>query len=155
MRFLAFRKRLKDIGLKGNYTSEENLHLTIAFIGDYNDPEYIMDVIEGLSFNSFSMELEGFGNFADLYWVGIKDNYSLKKCAKQVRHLLADAGIPFDCKRFSPHITVLRKASYAHSPDFGLLHIPDEGMRVKTISLMRSDRGKNGMIYNEIGNQSD
>ncbi len=142
------------MGIKGNYTSEENLHLTLAFIGEYHDPEYVMDVLEGLSFNSFLMELEGFGNFGDLYWVGIRDGDSLKKCAKRVRHLLADEGIPFDRKRFSPHITVLRKASYGHKPDFGLLHIPDEGMRVKAISLMRSDRGKHGMIYTEIGNIS-
>ena len=64
------------MGIKGNYTSEENLHLTLAFIGEYKDPRYVMDVLEGLSFNSFPMELEGFGNFGDLYWVGIKDGDS-------------------------------------------------------------------------------
>ncbi len=148
------QQNMRDIGIKGNYTSEENLHLTLAFIGEYKDPGYVMDVLEGLSFSSFLIELEGFGNFGDLYWVGIKNGDSLKRCAKQVRHLLADAGVPFDRKRFSPHITVLRKASYGNEPDFDLLHIPDEGMRVKSISLMRSDRGKNGMIYTEIGDIS-
>ena len=30
-------------GVRGNYTKEENLHLTLAFIGEYPDPEAVLD----------------------------------------------------------------------------------------------------------------
>ncbi|MBO4591965.1 MAG: RNA 2',3'-cyclic phosphodiesterase, partial [Eubacterium sp.] len=63
---------LKKAGLKGRFTSEENLHLTLAFIGEYNDPDYVLDAMEVSEFNPFPIEIEGIGNFDDLYWAGLK-----------------------------------------------------------------------------------
>ena len=142
---------MRDCGLKGNYTRDENLHLTLAFIGEYGNPDEVMDALDPLDFEPFLMELDGFGSYGDLYWAGIKENEELRKLVKRIRRALADNGIPFDRKRFSPHITVLRKASYSGNPDSFKIYVPDEALRVETISLMRSDRGKNGMIYTEVG----
>ncbi|MCR4589298.1 MAG: RNA 2',3'-cyclic phosphodiesterase [Lachnospiraceae bacterium] len=142
---------LRDCGMKGNYTREENFHLTLVFIGEYKNPEVVMDALEGIDFKEFNIELDGFGNFGDLYWAGIKDNGELGNIVKRIRHVLADNGIPFDKKRFSPHITVLRKAAFTGNPDSFQIYVPDEGMKVDSISLMRSDRGKKDMIYTEIG----
>lgn len=142
---------MRDCGLKGNYTKDENLHLTLAFIGEYNNPDEVLDALETLDFESFFIELDGFGNFGDLYWAGIKENEELIKLVKRIRRVLSGNGIPFDRKRFSPHITVLRKASFAGNPDSFKIYVPDEALKVERISLMRSDRGKNGMIYTEIG----
>ena len=142
---------MRDCGLKGNYTKDENLHLTLAFIGEYSNPDEVLDALETLDFESFFIELDGFGNFGDLYWAGIKENEELKKLVKRIRRVLSDNGIPFDRKRFSPHITVLRKASFAGNPDSFKIYVPDEAIKVERISLMRSDRGKNGMIYTEVG----
>ena len=69
--------------------------------------------------------------------------------AEHIRRALAEADIPFDRKRFSPHSTVLRKAVCQRG--IPSLAVPEEGMRVTRISLMRSDRGKSGMVYTEIG----
>jgi hypothetical protein len=66
---------------------------------------------------------------------------------RRIRRVLAENNIPFDKKRFSPHITLIRKAS-GDMP--GLAQEP-VSMTVDTISLMRSDRGRNGMIYTELG----
>ena len=52
-----------------------------------------------------------------------------------------------DKKRFSPHITLIRKAP-GEMP--GIAPVP-VSMTVNTIFLMRSDRGRNGMIYTELG----
>ena len=41
----AFRRA----GVRGNYTPEENLHLTLAFIGEYSDPDAVLEAM------SFSM----------------------------------------------------------------------------------------------------
>ena len=142
---------MRDCGMKGNYTKEENFHLTLAFIGEYKNPEEVMDALEGIDFETFSIELDGFGNFGDLYWAGIKENGELKSIVKRIRHALADNGIPFDKKKFSPHITILRKADFTGHPDSFKIYVPDEAMKVESISLMRSDRGKNGMIYTELG----
>lgn len=148
---LYLQQDMKDCGMKGNYTKEENLHLTLAFIGEYKDPEAVMDALDGIDLEPFYIELEGFGNYGDLYWAGIKESTELKNTVKRIRHVLADNGIPFDKKKFSPHITVLRKASFTGNPDSFKIYVPDEKMKVDSISLMRSDRGKSGMIYTEIG----
>ena len=136
-------------GVRGNYTIRENLHLTLAFIGEYNDPEYVLNVMCGIPFGPFELTLDGVGCFGDLWWVGLKPCSGLKNYVRQLRHALAEAGIPFDRKRFSPHITVLRRASIELA---GLPGISVEGidMLAGHASLMRSDRGKRGMIYTEI-----
>ena len=68
---------------------------------------------------------------------------------KQLRHALADAKIPFDRKKFHPHITLLRNAQSRY--DFKNIAVYKASMTVQKISLMRSDFGKHGAVYTEIG----
>ena len=56
--------------------------------------------------------------------------------------------IPFDRKHLSPHITLLRKASFDRMPG---ITVPSASMTADAVSLMRSERGKSGMIYTELG----
>ena len=44
-------------GVKGNYTARENLHMTLAFIGDYDDPEQIEEVMQNVPLRSFSSSI--------------------------------------------------------------------------------------------------
>ena len=136
-------------GVRGNYTPRENLHLTLAFIGDYSDPEQVLEVMSGIPFEPFEMRLDGMGCFSDLWWAGLKPSQGLQGYVRQLRHALAEEGIPFDRKRFSPHITVLRRASVELSRLPGI-SVEGIGMLADHASLMRSDRGKKGMIYTEI-----
>lgn len=39
-----------DRGVRGNYTKEENLHLTLAFIGEYPEPQVVMDALRPCPF---------------------------------------------------------------------------------------------------------
>ena len=39
------QKRLQMQGVKGNFTTRENMHLTLAFIGEYSDPDHISDIL--------------------------------------------------------------------------------------------------------------
>ena len=136
-------------GVRGNYTPEENLHLTLAFIGEYNDPEVVLDAIESVSFVPFELSLNGLGAFGDLWWIGLERSQALQDYVRRLRRALAEAEIPFDKKRFSPHITVLRRADN----DLAKLReisVERAGMMADHASLMRSDRGKRGMIYTEI-----
>ena len=57
---------LKKCGLKGRYSIEENLHLTLAFIGEYDDPEKVLDVMSDVDFEEFPISISGVGNFGDL-----------------------------------------------------------------------------------------
>ena len=143
---------MRTYGIRGKETTAENMHLTLAFIGDYDDPEYVKSVVESIEVRPFEIKLKGIGVFRDLWWVGLENSAPLQAVARRLRRALAEADIPFDRKKFSPHITIVRRA------DGRLSDVPEEelsshfgvSMTVDHISLMRSDRGKNGMIYTEL-----
>ena len=151
---VRIQNAMKRNGVRGNFTRRENLHLTLAFIGEYSNVELVREVIDDIEFNDFEIGLDGIGAFGNLWWAGIgsADDEELKAVAKMLRHGLADAGIPFDRKKFSPHITLVRKAQSLDGkiPAGVLENVPQANMIVDHISLMRSDRGKNGMIYTEL-----
>ena len=63
---ISTQNALYDRGVRGNYTSEENLHLTLAFIGEYPDAEPVLDALSAVSFRPFELRLEGMGRFGDL-----------------------------------------------------------------------------------------
>ena len=147
----AMRRALLDTqadmrrqNVRGSYAPPENLHLTLAFIGEYGDPEAVAEALP--PFEPFDLSLSGMGAFGDLWWAGIAPSAPLSDYVRRLRHALAEAGIPFDRKRFSPHITLVRRATGQPVVD-----PPAAGMTVRRVSLMRSDRGKSGMIYTEIG----
>lgn len=141
------QRAMFDRGVRGNFSPAENLHLTLAFIGDYPAAEPVLDALNTVTFSPFELSLEGIGCFGDLWWAGLQDSVPLAAVARRVRRALAENGIPFDRKRFSPHITLVRRASKAAAG----LRIAPGSMTVQTISLMRSDRGRGGMIYTELG----
>jgi len=133
-------------GVRGSFTPEKNLHLTLAFIGEYGEPEIVLEALSALRFDPFCLALDGCGCFGDLWWAGIRESPALVQIVRQVRRTLAENDIPFDRKRFSPHITLVRRAIKAQP-----VEIRAAGMTVDHLSLMRSDRGKRGMLYTEIG----
>ncbi len=147
----AFQSRLKASGVEGYFAVRENLHLTLAFIGDYGAPDEVMDVIETVPFEPMTMKLNGMGSFGDVYWAGIEQNTSLDNYVRRLRRALAEHKIPYDRKRFFPHITVVRKAIYRGKTVLPQVEPPQGKMVIEHISLMRSERGKHGMIYTEIG----
>ena len=40
---------LKKQGVEGNYVPAQNLHMTLAFLGEYNDPAKVKEVIREVS----------------------------------------------------------------------------------------------------------
>ena len=140
---------LKRRGLRGRYAPPENLHLTLAFLGEYPDPDRVLEVMDALEFDPFPLTLEGFGRFGDLWWAGLAPSEPLNALVRRLRRALAENDIPFDRKRFSPHITLVRKGVFDGKPPAA--EVPRVKMTVDRFSLMRSDRGKRGMIYTELG----
>ena len=143
---------MRTYGVRGKETPEENMHLTLAFIGEFDDPEYVKSIIESIDFRPFEIRLQGIGAFGDLWWAGIEESYPLQSLAKRLRRELAASFIPFDRKKFSPHITLIRRASgrLGDVPEDEIAEHFGTSMIVDHISLMRSDRGKRGMVYTEL-----
>ena len=146
-----YQADLKAHSVTGNFSREENLHITLAFIGEYSDPDEVLDAMEEVPFKPFDIDLDGVGQFGDIFWAGISHNPGLEAYVKRLRRQLAAKGIPFDKKRFSPHITLVRKAAGNIAVAVAASEPPKGHMWAEKISLMKSERGRNGMIYTELG----
>ena len=140
----AMQADLRAQRVRGNFTPPENLHLTLAFIGEYPDPDGVLEILPPLQ--PFELRLNGFGAFGDLWWAGFERSEPLENYVRRLRRALAEAGIPFDRKRFSPHVTLVRRAEGRP-----VLEVPPTSMTVTRVCLMCSDRGRSGMIYTELG----
>lgn len=138
---------LKKQGVEGNYVPAQNLHMTLAFIGEYDDPGKVKEVIGKVPLPSFRLALDRQGNFGNILWAGVKGNQKLKAYVKEVREALKENGIPFENDRFVPHITLIRKIS-AKKPY--QIHLPKAEMTVKRASLMKSETKNGKVVYREL-----
>ncbi len=137
---------LKKEGVRGNYVPMQNLHLTLAFIGEVKDSESVKTALSGVKFKPFRLTLSQTGHFDDCFYVGVKGNQALSGAARAVRDALDAAGIPYDRKKFIPHITLIRKMSGNKKQ----LPEPKGEMMVKKISLMKSSLKDGKPVYTEI-----
>ena len=148
---VSVQDALRARGVQGNFTSAENLHLTLAFIGEYGDPERVLEAMDTVRFSPIPLRLEGIGAFDTVWWARLNESEALDTLAKQLRRTLAEAEIPFDRKRFRAHITLVRKPVFRRNVDFDAIPVPAASMTAERMALMSSTRGKHGMIYTEIG----
>lgn len=147
------QERLREAGVAGKFRDPSGLHLTLAFIGEW--PEDVAGILPVVR-KPFSITLSHLGIFpeANVLWAGIRPCEELEHLAGQVRRNLANEGIPFDRKRFNPHITLARKPFVPERVILSEIGVPAVSMIVDDVCLYRSDRGKNGMVYTVIGKSS-
>ena len=136
---------LKKKGGKGNYVPLQNLHLTLAFIGETDDPKAVRAALENVKVKPFKVSLSDMGTFDDLLWVGIKGNQGLSGAAKAVRDALDAAGISYDRKKFVPHITIIRKAA----GNWKQAQPPKGDMMVKEVTLMKTTFKDGKPVYSK------
>lgn len=138
---------MKKAGIGGNYVPGDNLHLTLAFIGESGRVADIKDAIESVKFKPFKIKLDKMGNFGNLLWAGVSGGQGLSKVASEICKSLDAKEIDYDKKPFNPHITLIRKATNAKLS--GII-LPNIQMEVKEISLMKSDNKGGRMVYTRI-----
>ncbi len=144
-------QRLKKAGVRGRYAAAQNLHLTLAFLGETAAGEGLASVEQALreaAFPAFPLELSGLGNFGDLPWAGLKDSPGLEAAVREVRGALDRAGIRYDRKKFVPHITLLRNMN--GNGDWKSVQPPRGQMTVRRISLMNSELRDGRRVYTEL-----
>ncbi len=146
----AVQCRLREAGVAAAYLDPSNLHLTLAFIGQW--PDNIAGILPAVE-RPFCLKLSHPGLFpeARVIWAGVEPSAELNRLAEQVRSTLREAEIPFDPKPFVPHITLGRKPAVPEGLRLSEIKIPPAVMTVTEVFLYRSDRGENGMVYSVIG----
>ena len=79
---LSVRNEMYAGGVRGNYTPEENLHLTLAFIGEFPYADAVLAALSEVAFTPFEIALDGVGGCGDLWWAGLKESAPLAGCTR-------------------------------------------------------------------------
>ncbi|MFL6748532.1 MAG: RNA 2',3'-cyclic phosphodiesterase [Sphingomicrobium sp.] len=113
----VIRERLLDL-MEGDrdlrWQSDEQLHLTLRFIGEVERPvaEDIAAALAQIRFPRFSLALDGIGRFEKhrhgALWAGVQPRDQLNSLAAKVERACQSAGIEPERRAFHPHITLAR-----------------------------------------------
>lgn len=99
---------LKSHARQGNFSRRENLHLTLAFLGETNRLAAAKQALQSIHTEPFSIELAGLGCFqrsgSGLWWMGVAENKALAALQQQV--VTALAGFSLEKRAFRPHLTL-------------------------------------------------
>ena len=97
------------------WVAEENLHLTLRFIGEVEKylVDELVDALAGIESPAFPLTLSGAGHFESrkrvrAVWIGTEKSDELASLVARIEHALVGAGLAPEGRKFSPHITVAR-----------------------------------------------
>ena len=142
--------KLRAAGVEGRYVSSLNLHMTLAFIGEW--PENVSEALPEIA-EPFPMTLSYLGVFsrAKVLWAGVQTSRELHHLSAEVRKRLDALDIPYDRQDFNPHITLVRKPILPSAETLASIRVVPATMIVKTVCLYRSLHEEDGMKYTVIG----
>lgn len=149
----AAAAQLRQHAQRGNFCRRENLHLTLAFLGETARLDAARRALGAVQAEPFPLELTGLGRFhragGDLWWMGVSENGALTALQRQVCAALAAEGFSLEKRAFRPHLTlgreVLLKPGFDPTRSAG--QIPSAQMQVKQIHLMESRRVNGALQY--------
>ena len=139
---VAAQSSLKASCVRGNFTTRQNLHMTLAFLGEVRDPRPVIAVLERVSLPQVSLRFDKTEMFRDIFVCGFAVDPALANYVKDVRNALERAGIDFDRKPFRPHVTLVRRTSFAlGKPDVSVCEpfLRSLDVPVRRVCLMRTD----------------
>ena len=156
-KMLDVQRRLREKG-RGRFTSPENLHLTLAFLGEVPEERIqdIKSVMDSLSVPEMTLKFSKCGCFrrdSELWWIGVEENKDLSKLQKDLVRKLKESGFSPDDKRFRPHITLAREMHIGSVRSEELIPAPIMA-DVSAISLMLSHRVNGKLTYTEIDHKN-
>ena len=147
---------LKAQGIRANYTRGENLHLSLAFLGETERFSAARRAGEQLKAEPFCLSLKGVGSFrrgdSELFWAGVDLVPPLKRLQSVLSEHLQREGFQLETRRFQPHLTLAREVHVPASFDrkaFSASVSPTQ-MEVRAVSLMKSERIRGVLTYTEL-----
>ena len=147
---IALRDELRSRSERGNFTRDENLHLTLAFIGEVNPKKVdkIKVIMETVTFAPFAASVERLGTFSrgTLWWAGLREDKPLMDLQHEIEHKLTLCGFEMDGRKYSPHITLGREVVANAKP----WKIEPFGETVGAVDLMKSGRIDGKLTYTPI-----
>ncbi len=140
------------------WVAEENLHLTLRFLGELNSNEAgdVDATLAGTRMPDFEVRLEGISHFGEgrklrSLWAGVQDNPALGRLRGKVELAVMRAGLPPEKRKFKPHVTLAR---FKSNPGVKMQNFLAEyalfrakPFKVESFTLYSSFLSANGAIY--------
>jgi len=154
---VKLQERLRAQAVRGNFSRPENLHVTLAFLGE--TPEARLDclyhIVESVQVPPFEITFNHTGYFkrrsTELWWLGVNPAdpglLVLTALQKRLMNHLEEARFTVDKKPFSAHITLGREMVRQQPIALDCPPIP---VRVERISLMKSEHIRGVLTYTEL-----
>ena len=147
---IALRDELRSRSERGNFSRDENLHLTLVFIGECstNKIDKIKAIMDTVTFNPFEIAVDRLGTFScgTLWWAGLRKDKPLMALQHEIEHKLALCGFEMDGRDYHPHITLGREVVTDMKP----WRIEPFGETVYSVDLMKSERISGKLTYTVI-----
>jgi 2'-5' RNA ligase len=157
-------RKLRESGADIKWVPDENLHLTLKFLGETEEER--LDEIKGALYKKLShyapfyIKIAGVGYFPGgrnprVIWVGIEERGPLADICTDVENAMVKFGYPREERPFSPHLTigrvrspkrvaeVIKRLDEFHAVAF------DEFV-VKGVTLMKSELKPGGAEYSGL-----
>ena len=151
-KLVALCDELRSRSECGRFSLPENLHLTLAFLGECNDKQTaaVKEVMDEVVFDPFDLLIERIGRFkrngSDIWWAGVRENKALSDLQRKLTFDLCLKGFNLDKRKYSPHITLGREIVTDDIPH----PIEPFGETVSRIDLMKSERINRKLTYTSI-----
>jgi len=164
-RIAGLQRELALSGADVKWVEEENLHLTVKFLGEVV-PERLAELQEALAqavpdCRAFRLELSGLGTFPArgvprVLWVGVGGEVeAFRELHGAVERALAALGYPGEEREFRPHLTLGRVRSPrgvdALRRRIAALDGPYGDLAVAEVALMESRLTPRGPVYRVSG----
>jgi 2'-5' RNA ligase len=149
-RLIALREELRTKSQSGNFSRDENLHLTLAFIGEVSPKKLdkIKAIMDTVTFEPFEVAVDRLGTFSrgTLWWAGLREDKPLMWLQHEIEHKLALCGFEMGGRDYHPHITLGREVVTDSKP----WQIDPFGEMISAIDLMRTERIGGKLAYTSI-----
>jgi len=156
---LELRDELRSRSADGNFSAPENLHMTLAFLGECSAKQTAAAkaCMDALHFQPFTVMIDRVGRFKGggggdgalskaTWWAGTDESGQLINLHHDLTGRLIEAGFELDRRKFSPHITLGREVETDTTP----WAVDPFGETITSIELMKSERVGGKLTYTAI-----
>lgn len=141
---------------RGRPTHRENLHLTLAFLGDVAPSRVpslrgiLKELQQTPAFSLCFDRLGTFGGKQPVLYLAPQPSPILFTLEEKLRIALEQHGFFLESRPFTPHVTLIRNARTATDSGIPELSFPAVHAQITSASLMLSDRQEGRMVYTPL-----
>ncbi len=151
---MDYQKKLRKHAIKGRNTRGQNLHVTLAFIGESSQEQKnkLIEILHQLTPDCDHLVVDRLGSFCQksgrLVWMGISKTQELMELHSNLQKKLTESSFVTESQKYLPHITLARHI-YGNIK-LEKIHIDPYLIDVRSIALLESKFIDGRLVYQII-----